>query len=378
MKAFIKKTGSAIRTVFLPFSLSLLLLACGGGGSSSSGGSTGPVNPPPAGASSGSNLTQFAVATDLASGPIVFDKSGNAYLADTRNYVIKKIAADGTISIFAGSVGKRGTQDGTGSGALFYGPAGIAIDSKGNLFVSDTFNCGSPSFCGDVLGPTYFANTIRKITPAGVVTTFAGSSTVNGLQDGIGSNAQFSNPSGLAADNADNIYIADCGNRALRKMTPSAVVTTIATGICVGNWLDARVSASPPVGLAIDLQGNILLTDSTGDVIKKVTPTGTVTILAGSDPHNNTVDGVGAAASFNVPTSIAVDSVGNAYVTEIAGQTVRMVKPDGTVTTLLGKAGVSGNVLGNKPGGLSNPAGIAIDAQGLLTVSVTGMLIKLK
>ncbi len=153
---------------------------------------------------------------------IARDASNNLYIADFGNYKIRKIAA-GTADVTTlagGSTSNVGNGDGTGSAARFYGPAGVACDSAGNIFVTDIN-----------------AHTIRKITPAGMVTTFAGAFVNPGSADGTGTSAQFRIPSGIAADASDNLYVADTFNCTIRKITPGAAVTTIAglALVCGGN-----------------------------------------------------------------------------------------------------------------------------------------------
>ena len=132
----------------------------------------------------------------------VVDSSGNVYVADTFNYTIRKITPAGVVSVFAGSTGNFGTNDGTGTGARFFEPTGIAMDGSGNLYVSDNYK-----------------NTIRKITPAGVVSTLAGSAEFSGDDDGAGTAARFNRPAGLAVDSSGSVYVADTDNSTIRKIT---------------------------------------------------------------------------------------------------------------------------------------------------------------
>jgi len=181
------------------------------------------------------------------------DASGNFYVADVNNNKIRKVTAAGVTTTFAGS-GGQGSQDATGTSATFNGPLDVAIDGSGNLFVSDESN-----------------NKIRKITPAGVVTTFAGSG-LEGSADGTGTAASFSYPSGLTFDKKGNLYVADMYNNKIRMITPQGVVTTIAgTG-------DAGLTDGPaktalfayPTGLTVDANGNIYVADG-NPVIRKIT-----------------------------------------------------------------------------------------------------------
>ena len=143
---------------------------------------------------------------------VAVDSVGNIYVADTYNFTIRKVTNDGTVSTLAGKADPNpGHSDGTGSAARFNYPQGVAVDSSSNVYVADYQNC-----------------TIRKITPAGVVSTFAGLATQNGYADGTGSAARFAFPAGVAVDSIGNVYVADDSNSLIRKITPAAVVSTLA------------------------------------------------------------------------------------------------------------------------------------------------------
>jgi sugar lactone lactonase YvrE len=154
----------------------------------------------------GSNA-RFANPTGVA-----VDRAGNVYVADRSNFTIRKITAGGVVTTLAGSAGLRGSMDGIGNSARFDEPFGVAVDGAGNVYVADTGN-----------------NVIRKITPGGVVTTILGVDGVSGKADGIGSSAQFNQPHGVAVDSAGNIYVADCGNYAIRKTrsVPATGITSL-------------------------------------------------------------------------------------------------------------------------------------------------------
>ena len=132
------------------------------------------------------------------------DGDGNVYVADSSNHTIRKITPAGVVTTLAGTAGSWGSADGTGADARFYYPEGVAVDGDGNVYVADTSNL-----------------TIRKITPAGVVTTWAGAATESGFVDGIGRAAFFDSPSGVAVDGDGNVYVADTSNHAIRKVTPA-------------------------------------------------------------------------------------------------------------------------------------------------------------
>jgi sugar lactone lactonase YvrE len=317
--------------------LALLAGAVGGPGSSDGQGVNARFNNP------------FSVATDSA---------GNIYVADNYNETIRKITPTGLVSTLAGTAGLSGATDGTGSGARFAGPAGVAVDSAGNVYVADAGNY-----------------TIRKITAAGVTSTFAGTAQQYGSADGTASAARFSFPYGLALDVAGNLYVADTSNQTIRKITPAGAVSTLAgtagqSGAADGNGSAAKFNF--PQGIAVDPSGVVYVADTANDTIRKITPAGMVTTLAGSAAHPGTADGTGAAAAFNLPMGLVTDPAGNLYVADSSGNTVRKVTPAGVVTTLAGTAGQHGFMDGT--GGAARfgfPQGITIDPAGSLYVADT-------
>ena len=239
---------------------------------------------------------------------VAVDGSGNIYVADG-NSTIRKIATGGVVTTLAGTAGSVGSADGTGSAARFIQPNGVAVDGAGNVYVADSPN-----------------NTIRKITPVGVVTTLAGVAGTRGIADGTGSAARFSSPYGVAVDGAGNVYVADSGNSTIRKITPDGVVTTLAgtagsTGSTDGTGPTARFWN--PVGLAVDGVGNVYVGDAANDTIRKITPGGVVTTLAGTVGYTGSADGRGSAAQFNGPTGVAVDAAGNVYIADASNFTIR-------------------------------------------------------
>jgi hypothetical protein len=275
------------------------------------------------------------------------------------------------LSTFAGDPnGPPGSADGTGTTASFYlstvgGSGGLATDSAGNVYVADTGN-----------------NTIRKITPAGVVTTLAGNpecSIPDCYTDGTVAVATFLFPSGVAVDkNTGNIYVADSGNHVIRKITPAGMVSTLAGGGQSGaDGTGTAAGFTFPMGITVDSWGNIYVADTGDNTIRWVLPTGVVTTLAGGNGNNapGSRNGTGTDALFNAPTGLATDSVGNIYVADFGNNTIRMITPAPTaeVTTLAGSPGVKGSFDGIGGDGLFNgPFGVAIDNAGNLYVSDTG------
>ncbi len=195
--------------------------------------------------------------------------------------------------------------------AGFDAPTGGALDGDGNLYVTDSNN-----------------RTIRKVTPAGVVTTFAGSAGLSGSDDGTGPAARFEYPKGVAVDGDGNLYVTD--NHTIRKVTPAGVVTTIAGTAGSYGSTDGTGAAArfwEPYGVAVDGDGNVYVADSFNRTIRKVTPAGVVTTLAGSAGSSGSVNGIGPAARFSSPTGVVVDGDGNLYVIDSYNRTIRKVTP---------------------------------------------------
>jgi hypothetical protein len=206
-------------------------------------------------------------------------------------------AGPASLALFAGDPGQTaGAADGTGSEARFNLPNSVATDSAGNVYVADRFN-----------------HTIRKITPAGVVSTLAGTVGMVGSTDGTGAAASFNNPAGVATDGAGNVYVADTNNCTIRKITPAGVVST----------------------------------------------------LAGTSGQTGTTDGIGAAARFTNPEGVATDGAGNVYVADTDNHTIRKITAAGGVTTVAGVAGQVAFVPGPLPGGLTFPRGVAVSGTSL-------------
>ncbi len=242
------------------------------------------------------------------------DANGNYYLADTTFNVIRKIATDGSTSVFAGS-GTRGYLDGAAASAQFASPTDVQLDAAGNVYVADSFN-----------------NAIRVISATtGQVSTLAGGSSTTGAMDGTGSAAQFHFPERLAVvPDGSAIYVADYQNNEIRKVTAAGVVTTIAGKNTNPSDLKDGTGSSAdfngPQGLALDGNGNLYIADYFNDAVRKlVLATGQVTTLAGNGTAGET-NGTGAAATFNSPSALAVDAAGHIFVADTNGAAIREIK----------------------------------------------------
>jgi sugar lactone lactonase YvrE len=333
---------------------------------------------------------------------VAVDGDGNVYVADFFNETLRKVTPAGVVTTLAGSPGQSGSADGTGADARFDGPAGVAVGGDGNVYVAESVNATLrkvtpagvvttvPGSAGhfrnpfgvavDSTGNIYVADTFNhslgRITPAGVVTTLAGIPGMAGTEDGTGADARFNLPFNLAIDGAGMLYVADASNTAIRKVTPAGVVTTLAGspsrfGSADGSGADARFER--PDGVAADGDGNIYVADSFNATIRKITPAGVVTTLAGTAHRFGSADGTGADARFGSPFGVAVDGAGNVYVADEGNDTLRKVTPAGVVTTLAGTAGMSGSADGTGAGArFHGPRSVAVDGAGNVYVADTG------
>ena len=245
-----------------------------------------------AGSSTGSFMMGYfgghndgVAATSLFSSPggVAIDASGNIFVADANNHCIRKIATDGTVSTFAGTVtggfGTAGDVDGTGTAAKFNTPTDVAFDANGNLLVADKGN-----------------HKIKRITPAGEVFTFVGTGSA-GSSNGFGTGASLSSPTALVVAPNGLTYVADAGNHRIRRITTIGIVSTLA-GSSMGHADGTGTAAqfNQPEGIAVDGDGNVYVADTYNFRIRKITSSGVVTTLAGNSTNAST-DGIGTAAS---------------------------------------------------------------------------------
>jgi hypothetical protein len=295
---------------------------------------------------------------------VAVDGAGNVYIADQNNNLIRQVSPLGTnwvVTTLAG--GARGSLDGTDTSAQFFGPAGIAVDSSSNLYVADQFN-----------------SVIRKLTPSGtnwVVTTIAGTAGASGSQDGVNAAARFYNPTGVALDGVGNIYVADEGNNAIRKITPSGAnwtVTTIAGGTPgASDGSGTAAQFSYPYGVAVDTGGRVFVADQFNNAIRLITPVGVnwvVTTIAGQSSAGDS-DGLGTNAQFDAPVGVAVDTNDNVYVADSYNDAIRKLAPSGTAWEV---STIGGGSLGTNNGTGANaefdiPFGVAADAYGDIFVA---------
>jgi sugar lactone lactonase YvrE len=268
---------------------------------------------------------------------VAMDGEGSIIVADYLNHRVRKLTPDGTVTTLAGS-GRQGFADGEGAAAQFNFPFGVAVDGEGSIIIADHGN-----------------HRVRKITPDGTVRTLAGSGSA-GFADGAGAAAQFNRPIGVAVDGEGSIIIADQNNHRVRKITPDGTVSTLA-GAGSKGFADGAGAAAQfnfPFGVAVDGEGSIIIADTWNHRVRKITPDGTVSTLAGSGSAGF-ADGAGAAAQFSCPFGVAVDGEGSIIVADSGNKRMCKITPDGTVSTLFA--------------GSCCFRGVAIDADGCVVVS---------
>jgi sugar lactone lactonase YvrE len=236
------------------------------------------------------------------------DEGGTVYVADTYNNTIRKITPARSVSTLAGAAGIAGFADGVAGAARFSQPGAVAVDSNGVLYVADGGN-----------------NSIRRITPGGVVGTLAGWTNA-GYADGVGTNALLNGPAGVAVDGMGNVFVADTGNNTIRKIATNGVVSTLAglagtAGHADGVGTNAQFNG--PAGVALDAAGNVFVADTYNYTIRRVASDGTVTTIAGAPGQYGYRDGASTNALFDLASGIAVDGRGNVYVADTDNNVIR-------------------------------------------------------
>lgn len=286
---------------------------------------------------------------------VAADSAGNLFIADSRNHVIRRISTNGIVSTFAGLAGTPGSRDGA-SDARFDTPSGITIAPNGDLYVSDSGN-----------------HTIRRMTAARAVTTIAGAAGESDFVNGAGTAARFNSPLGIARGSDGTLFVADSGNHVVRAIAPDRTVTALAGraetwGSDDGHGNTARFNG--PLGIAVDAEQNIFVSDSNNHTIRRITRAGVVTTWAGVAGMDGSNDGPRLDARFSKPAELAFDSHGNLFVADSFNHLIRKISPDGKVSTVTGLAGAEGASDGsNGQARFFNPYGLAICPDGSLVVT---------
>ena len=287
---------------------------------------------------------------------VAVDNLGNLFIADAGNNRVRKITPQGTITTVAGTGGiGPGGDGGPATSAHVWNPSGVAVDASGNLFIADSFN-----------------NLIRKVSQQGTISTVAGNGDGGFSGDaGPATSAHLSSPAGVAVDGSGNLFIADTENNRVRKVTPQGTITTIAGNGKQGFSGDGGPATSAqlgsPRGIAVDASGNLLIADTVNNRVRRVTPQGVISTVAG----NGTQGGPASSAQLSSPAGVAVDASGNLFIADTANNRIRNVTPQGTFGTVAGSGGggFGGDGGPSTSAQLSSPTGVAVDASGNLFIA---------
>lgn len=252
---------------------------------------------------------------------IAVDSAGNVIIGDSDNSVVEQVTPSGTLSIIAGTPGSYGPPiPGPATSSPMDAPTGVAIDSAGNLYIADEGN-----------------NQIYKVTPSGTLSIIAGTRGSGSPTPGPATNSEFYSPSSVAVDSTGNVYVSDEGNNLIEKVTPSGTLSIIVgtPGSSGPPTPGPAISSSlnNPLGVAVDSAGNVYIADQTNNVIEKVTPSGVLSIIAGSGSLGPATPGPATSSPLRYPDAVAVDSRGNLYIADQSNSEIEEVTPDTPVTT---------------------------------------------
>lgn len=294
---------------------------------------------------------------------IAVDNAGRLFIADTNNHRIRQVDTQGTITTVAGDgIGSYSGDGGPAASAALLYPSGVAVDNAGDLFIADSGN-----------------NRVRKVSVGGAISTVAGNGTPGYSGDGgPATSAALNDPYGVAVDNAGNLFIADSGNNRIRKVNPAGAITTVAGNGVAGQSGDGgsalTAELDQPHGIAVDAAGNLFIADWWNDQVRKVSSAGAITTIAGGGGGGYLGDGGPAtSALLYFPAAVAVDKEGNIFIGDSANNAIRMVNPAGTITTVAGNGtfGYSGDDGSATTAELGQPQGVAVDNAGDLLISDT-------
>ena len=274
---------------------------------------------------------------------VAVDGAGNVYIADKGNNVVRKVNTAGIISTFAGiGAAGFGGNGGNATAALLNMPTSVATDGAGNLYISDQGN-----------------NRIRKVTPFGIISTFAGNGIATYTGDADSAHlASINGPEGIAVDVSGNLLIADAGNHVIRRVSTSGIISTVAGSGVIGNSGDGGSALAArlynPSGIATDVTGNIYIADVLNNKIRKVSSSGVISTFAGTGTAGNTGNGGAAvAASLRFPSGVATDGLGNVYIADQGNYNVRVVTASGVIS----------NYAGTSTSGYDGDGGLATSAK---------------
>ena len=309
-----------------------------------------------------SNSFAQTVSTIEDPSSVASDRAGGLYIAIPRQNRIVRLTANGVLSVIAG--GSRYWFSGDGGparSALLAAPESVAVDSAGNVFIADTWN-----------------HRIRRVGLDGVITTVAGNGTSGFSGDGgPATSAELFSPETLAVDGVGNLFIGESGNHRIRKVSLDGIISTVAGNGTSGFSGDGGPASSAqlafPRGVAVDAAGNLFIGEGeSGNRIRKVSSNGIITTVAGNGTSGFSGDGGPAtSAQISNPRSVAVDMAGNLFIADTQNHRIRKVSPDGTISTVAGN-GTSGSGGDGGPATsaqLHFPQDVMMDAAGILVIA---------
>jgi sugar lactone lactonase YvrE len=304
------------------------------------------------------STARFAGAEGIAS-----DGHGNLFVVDKTSSIIRRVTAQGVVTTIAGSSGQPGSSDGVGSSARFRAPTRVTADSAGNLYVTDTGN-----------------STIRKISATGSVSTIGGRVGTCGSSDGGAGSAQFCSPEGIALDQSGNLWVADTQNNTIRRIDPAGNVTTVAgqPGAC-GSADGQGIAATfcRPRDITVDRWNNVYVADTANSTIRMIDPKGKVTTLAGAPGSCSSADGPTGSSRLCSPAGITVDNWDNLYVADTGNSTIRRIDVNNVTTTVAGVPQQHQIILGPLPGGLDAPLGVAMENDQSVALTSHNLVLRL-
>ena len=297
---------------------------------------------------------------------IVTDASGNAYIADSSNCEVRKVTAAGVISDFAGQPGLCGStgNGGPATSAEIGNVTGVAVDASGNVYIADGNN-----------------HVVRKVSPSGIISAFAGTGTNGSTGDGgPATSAELENPWGVRIDRSGDVFISDFNAQVVREVNTTGTITTVAGNGTPGYTGDHGPATSAelnrPEGLFVDASNNLFIADEGNHVVREVNAAGTITTVAGNGTSGTTGDGGPAtSAELDEPTGVVEDNQGDLFIADYAGQSVREVSAaTGKISTYAGTSGTAGT--GNQGNGgpasaalLGGPSQVWLDQSGNLYIN---------
>jgi sugar lactone lactonase YvrE len=297
-----------------------------------------------------------AISADLANPQgVAVDAAGNLYIADNLNHVVEKVTPLGALSVVAGTGTYGAPTPGPATTSDLDDPSGVAVDAAGNLYIADNFN-----------------HVVEKVTPSGALSVVAGTGTYGAPTPGPATSSDLGNPGGVAVDAAGDLFIADNFNHVVEKVTPSGALSVVAGTGSFGAPKPGPATGSDlgtPAGVAVDGAGDLYISDWGDFVVEKVTPSGTLSVVVGTGNSGEPIPGPATSSHLDDPWGVAVDAAGNLYVADYFNHVVERVTPSGTLGVIAG-TGSQGAVT---PGpatssDLGEASGVAVDDFGDLYI----------